>query len=487
MYSVSAVARYWLRTFALSLALGGLVPVLPFGLPTLSAQTSNNGIGFGNTVNTLTPPTPVANSPFAPGIQEARLSLAGWQAYRTYRQGLQTNANAKEGASQEVARFGPVRMALEASAGTSYDTNINSSPTNPLPDVLLYVQIQMQLRWQATRRNELQLTLGLNYTQYLENPEYNDSGLLLAPYTGLDYRIYFLDFVLTLYDYPSITNNGGPRDPAITNSVNFRQFTNRGGLSLLWHANHLALLTGFERSDTLSLTNDEFNSQNSTAYSWYGMASWEFTPTTTAGLRLQAVATNYTQEILNNSVTTETGLFYQSQLTDYTSFYIEAGIQTGNFFNTGKETNTLVFEETNGFNTNVEGTLGGKNYVQPYFRLMLTNKLNKYLNQTLSLSRMASGSTVSNYQESNNIGYQLQYRLNRFTSVGGRAAYQFGTISRNLDPVPFSTLMGQLDFSFHIMKNTDFGISYTYYKNDLAELDANYTRQVFTLSISHRF
>lgn len=65
--------------------------------------------------------------------------------------------------------------------------------------------------------------------------------------------------------------------------------------------------------------------------------------------------------------------------------------------------------------------------------------------------------------------------------------YQFGTLSRAIDPVPYSNFLGSLRLSFHVLKNTDFGINWTYYSNNLEQFDASYTRQAFTLSLNHRF
>jgi len=419
------------------------------------------------------------------GTVGQRGSLAGWQSYRNYRSGSAIRGGGVGGG--RFAHLGPVDFSFSSYTTVNYDTNINNSSNDPITDMYITAGFNLGINWVATRRNQLQLSLGLNFTQYLENTEYNDNGILLAPYTGLDYRIYFLDFVLTLYDYPSITNGGGQQSPALTNTANFRQLSNSGGISLLWHPNQLLFLTGFERSDVLSLSNEEFSSQNSLTYSWYGTISYDITPTTSVGIRLQASNTEYTQEILNNALTTQTGLFYSSTLTEYTSLYLEAGIQTGTYSDTGRPTDELVFQETNGVNTNVEGTLGGSDYTQPYFIFGISNRLTRYLTQTVNISRLASGSTVSDYQESNSASYQLQYRLNRLTNVGVMVNYEFGTISRTTDPAPYSNLTGRLDFTFAVRENTSVGVGWNYYQNSASELNADYSRQIFSLSISHQF
>ncbi|MEI6034119.1 MAG: hypothetical protein WCS65_07565 [Verrucomicrobiae bacterium] len=458
-----------------------------FSLPTASAQDVIGALAPASFVSdvsaqgSMPASAPMLGRPTRlGGAGGNKSSLAGWQAYRNYRAG-------PSGSSSEVARIGQVKMSFGASGGVSYDTNVNSSPTAPLADLSVDLGMNLGLYWKATRRNDLQLNLGMNYTKYLQYPQYNAGGLIIDPNTGLDYRLYFQDFVLTLYDYPSITNSGAAQDPAITNSVNFRQLANRGGLSLLWHANRLVFMTGAERQDTLSLTDEEFSSQNSTGYSWYGVVSCDITPTTSAGIRLQASSTEYTQQVMNNSVAAQAGIFYQSRLTEYTSITFEAGMQAATFSSTGKQSDQLTYQESNGFNTDVTSTLGGTNYAQPYFLLTLMNRLNRHLSHSLSLSREAAGSSVANYQEINSASYGLQYRLNRVIKTALYLNYEFGTISRTAGAMPYSNFTGGLNVSFQIMKNTDFGIGYTYYKNEQSQLAADYTRQVLTLSVSHQF
>jgi hypothetical protein len=197
---------------------GGLALFSPLGLPKADAQYLNDAASsstFGNNANTLSTTfasTSTPGQPFRVGswVVSNRFSLAGWQAYRNYRIGLLTGETGRPAiGSSEVAHFGQVRMTLGAGVLVTYDNNLNNSGTAPLADLSTSLSINLGFNWQATKRNDLQLSLGMLYTKYLKYEQYNDSGLLISPYTGLDYRIYFMDCILTFYDYPSITNGGG--------------------------------------------------------------------------------------------------------------------------------------------------------------------------------------------------------------------------------------------------------------------------------------
>lgn len=416
-----------------------------------------------------------------------RASLAGWQSYHNYRNAGNGQGVGGGTGGGEFARLGPARVSMGAMLGFAVNSNVNCSPTNPAMDGIVQASYMMGISWQATRRNLLELNLGFNYQQYLSYSQYNNNGLLIDPNTGLDYRIYFNDFVLSLFDYPSITSSGANSSPAITNSVNFSQLSNSGGFSLIWHPNQILCMAGLQRQDTMSLSNDAYSSQNSSGYSAFGTISYNFTPTTSTGLRVQASTTTYSQQILNNSMTSQAGLFLQTMLTYRTTIYFEAGLQKGTYTDTGQQTSTVVFQQTNGMNTNVEGTLGGGDYMQPYFNLQINNRFNRYLTQTLTLGRTASGSTVSNYQEMYTATYQLQYRLNRVTTVAMSANYQLGKISSATSSMPYSNWQGVLSLGVEAVKDTSLGLSYSYYSNNLPEMSASYTQQILAFTISHRF
>lgn len=473
--------------------MAGAVFLCPQGIHRAGAQyllDAPSTSTFGNNANQLGTTTAATSDrarplAFGAGVAGNKSSLAGWQAYRNYLTGLASQGSGI--ATSEIGRFGPVKMSLGAAFGVTYDSNINSSPTQPLSDLYATVNLNLALYWKATRRNDLQLSFQVSYSEYLRYSRYNTNGLVIDPYTGLDYRLYFEDFILTLYEYPAINNIGGEQSPALTNAVNFQQLNNRAGISLIWHPNKVMCMTGVERQDTLSLTNDDYSSQNLTGYSWYGIASYDITPTTNAGIRLQTTSTTYSQQVMNDSLTARAGVFYQSRLTNFTSIYFEAGLQSAMFSDTGTQSDQLVYQQSDGANTNVESTLGGSNYTQPYFQFTILNRMTRYLSHKLSISREAQGSTVSNYQEVNAIGYSMQYRVNRVVTANAIFNYEFGAISRTEGNLAYSDFTGQLSFSFKVMKYTDFSVNYTYYGNELEALNASYTRQIFTLSVSQQF
>ena len=149
----------------------------PLGLPKADAQYLNDAASsstFGNNANTLSTTfasTSTPGQPFRVGswVVSNRFSLAGWQAYRNYRIGLLTGETGRPAiGSSEVAHFGQVRMTLGAGVLVTYDNNLNNSGTAPLADLSTSLSINLGFNWQATKRNDLQLSLGMLYTKYLK-------------------------------------------------------------------------------------------------------------------------------------------------------------------------------------------------------------------------------------------------------------------------------------------------------------------------------
>jgi len=372
--------------------------------------------------------------------------------------------------------------------GVTYDTNINNSGTNPLSDLILQPSIDARVFWPITRVNELAINLGFSYEYYLFNPDFGSSGLRLTPGSGLNFRVFSGDFVFTLYDYPSIRTNPPQSQPGLTNTGFFEEFSNTVGLSVLWDWNKLISTVGVQRSDRFSL-NSNFSSINETSYSLYGQSAYTFTPTTTIGVRGNASVNDFTTNTLNNSITSQFGVFLNSTLTQYTTAYVEVGVQSGIFTNDALETPTPTFEQNSeGLNVNVESTLGGGNYLQPYFIVGLNNRLNRFLTHDLFVSREVISSDISNFQEEYTLSYSINYKLRRFTSLRLLGYGSTGTVSSSTSPEPFYRAGFSATLSHRFMKNGTLDLSYDFFlANYDDEDDGSYTRQRVSLRVNWLF
>jgi hypothetical protein len=409
-----------------------------------------------------------------------RSSLAGWRAYHNY-----LNSSTRLAAGRQFGRFGPVNFDATVRGGFGFDTNLNSSPSTPLSDAFIEAGVRVGFSWQVTRRNELRLSLALNQRQYLNYPQFSDTFWTIGPVTSLEYRIFAGDFVFTIYDYPRVISNPGEQDSALVDVVNFQQLQNQVGVSVLWHLNRLLLTAGVERQDSISL-NNQFQSLNSYGLAAYASALYQLTMRDQVGLRGQVFTLTQEQAVLNNSVQMQAGAFWQSQLGNYTDFFLEAGLQAGRFSRTGRMVQDVSFVSDGDFNVDVEGTLGGGNYFQPFFSFGIQNQLNRYWFHRLLVQRSIVGSVLSNYREQNTISYSAKWQVHRLVNLGVGTDYNFGALSSTETPLKFNNLRIGLSLTANIMQNLDSSINYWNYYSFTAT-EGSYQRNIVSLAFSYRF
>lgn len=405
-----------------------------------------------------------------------RASLAGWQAFAVHK-----TAEAEGG----TFNLGGAAVKLTLGTTIAYDSNINASGVDPIWDISVTPRFTIGVIWPITRQNELNLQVGIEYRKYLINPDYDDNGFIIDPGTVLEYRVFSGDFVFTIYDSPAIMTEPGT-DPGVFNTVNFRQLENTFGVAVLHDLNKLTTTLGVERTDFRTLSGT-FRSSDRTSYVLYGGSFYSVTPTTQVGFRGALSTNEYVENVLNDSVTALGGLVLSSSVTPSTRYYIEAGMQGARFSDNGKQETTLTFNEQDGFNEDVSGTLGGSDYLQPYFRVSVINQLNRYVEHSLVFSREAQGSTVANYNENNSISYAISWRMNRLIWTHLITTYDFGQISAVSTPVDYSRWQTRMSMSLYIARDTTIDLFYDYLVNDLAITNGTYDRQRFGVSLIWAF
>lgn len=405
-----------------------------------------------------------------------RPSQAGWEAF--------VEQKATENTPGGL-RLGAASLTLTAGIQVLYDSNINYSETNPLADIAVTPRLGLALKWPITRQNELHLQLGIQYRRYLFHPGYSQNTFVIDPGTALEYKVFTGDFVFRIYDAPEILTNPS-NDPGIFNTVNFQQLRNTAGISVLHDLNKLTTLVGFERTDFHSLSGT-YESNDGRTYTVYGNTFYSLTPTSRIGVRGVVSTRDYTQNILNDYVSTIGGVIFTSQITRFTSYRVEVGMQSASYASNGTPQNNLSFAQRDGFNEDVTGTLGGGNYFLPYFQFGVTSQLTRHIQHGLTFIREAQPSSISNYVERNSVTYDADWKLNRITTLNLGARYTGGAISSSTSPIDYWQWQARAGISLEIARDTAITFFYDYLANDMAAPNGSYTRQRFGMSLSCSF
>ena len=271
---------------------------------------------------------------------------------------------------------GPVRFLFSVTTGVEYNDNINLSQIDTQSDVIIRPQFNVNAIWPVTQLNTLRFDLGLGYSFYLEHPNSNTNGVILAPGSQLSFDIFVQDFRINVHDRFSLQ-----RDPVtelqVSNVADYGRFENTAGVSVLWDLNKAVLTFGYDHYTYVSTTS-EFSYLDRNAEMLNFSAYFALSSTTGAGLETAAVYSYYSQGFLNNSVAFSVGPFVETQITNYLKLRAAAGYQLIDFDNGGG------VDDTN-------------NASQPYANLLLSHRINAAITQSIAVGHEALLSLDSNY------------------------------------------------------------------------------------------
>jgi len=412
----------------------------------------------------------------------SRYSLTGWRALRAARVSQRAPGN---------IRLGQVDISFDAGFSTRFDSNVNTSNDNPVADFIFQPSFDIDLRWAVTAFNELSFNIGLQYEKYLRSVDRDRSGLNLAPDTELAWRVFVGDFLFTVYERPTTTQDGG-EDSGLTNVGSFRLFENNAGIIGLWDLNDVLLSAGFDRGDVFSL-NDNFTEQDRYVHALFTSAALRLTATDLAGVRAVVSQTRYREDIQNDFDYYEFGLFVESTLSPYTSVRLAGGIQHFEFLPTGTpitEQEFLAQQEaasaTGDEITNVSGTLGGGNFTGPFFLFELSNRLNRYMTHGVSFGVEASASSFSNFRETYFVDYSLNWQWNQRTNFNFGILLEHVNVSGGAQS-DFDQFQLRLGLSRRLSESLSLSLDYLGQVQAAETSVQSYTRSVFEIGLNYRF
>jgi hypothetical protein len=388
-------------------------------------------------------------------------------------------------------KAGPVQMSFDAGMGVEYNTNVNLSDEDPKGSLVLTPRAGMNLYWPITRLNNVSLTVGLGYNYYLDEPDLGGQYLLISPATELMFNIFIQDFIITIYERPSVTENP-TNDPTISNAVNYTFFNNTAGIDVLWDLNDLQLGIGYANQIRYSL-NDDYNNQDTISNQIYANASVLLQPFLRVGVEGNVYNTTYFNEPpfetgpesgveapevdtsnqfntsnLNDSVGASAGLFASGNISRFTSWSAGVGWQIAQFNETNNPLNT-------------------GNASNPYFYFGVSNELNRFFTHSLSASFESQPSYESNFVEGFNVGYSFNWVLIRNWSLGGGAFFQNGAESPGPESEDFDRVGANIGLGYQLTKNLVASLYYSVIgKASTVDFDA-YNQQIFGLNLNYSF
>jgi hypothetical protein len=380
-------------------------------------------------------------------------------------------------------KAGPVQMSFDAGMGVEYNSNVNVSEEDPRGSLVLTPRVGMNLYWPITRLNNVSLALGLGYNYYLDDPDLGGQYLLISPATELMFNIFIQDFIITIYERPSVTENP-TENPTVSNAVNYTFFNNTAGIDVLWDLNDLQFGIGYANQIRYSL-NDDYTNQDTISNQIYVNASAMVQPFLRVGVEGNVYNTYYFEERpfrtgggtgtvtentsnLNNSVGSSAGLFAMGNISRFTSWSAGVGWQITQFNETNNPLNT-------------------GNASNPYFYFGVSNELNRFFTHSFSASFQTEPSYESNFLQAFNVGYSFNWILIRNWSLGGGVFYQNGTESPGPESEDFNRVGANVGLGYELTKNLVASLYYSVISKGSTVLADGYNQQIFGLNLNYNF
>ncbi len=361
---------------------------------------------------------------------------------------------------------GPIKYRVSGTIGVEYNDNINLSENNAESDVILHPQIDINALWPVTQLNTLRLDIGLGYAFYLNHSDQNTNGVLLSPHSQLAFDLFIGDFRINFHDRFSLQQD--PIDEIqVSNAVDYGRFENYTGVSVVWDLNHAVATFSYDHYYYLS-TNSDFDYLDRNAEQLTASLAFTLTNTTSVGVESSFVYTYYNQNVLNDSQTVTTGVFAETQLTNYIKVRVAGGYQTLNFDRTGS-----VFDS--------------RDLSDYYANILISHRLNASITQTLSAGHESQLGVNSNYIMLNYVRHTVNWNIIRNTLLQTEFFFEDADDSGGFINEHLQRFGGALTAAYQLTPHTTLGLRYQYTQKDSDVRDRSYVQNRVSVGLTYSF
>jgi len=215
-------------------------------------------------------------------------------------------------------RLGPVLIDIVGKFGIEFNDNVNTSQNDPIEDVILKPGVSFGLKWAINEDNDLDLNIGAEYWQYIDNDELNEvsNQIALSPDTELSYRVLVGDMVFRVYDRiqysfdsadsVAVDNQGNVTDQ---DPVAFTRYKNVLGVQSEWFIDETVFAAQLSRTDEWS-PDQEFEYIDRKEYKAALNVERDLAANFTVGIGTSYTTIDYDQDINNDGSKFSTGPYF---------------------------------------------------------------------------------------------------------------------------------------------------------------------------------
>jgi hypothetical protein len=398
-------------------------------------------------------------APFARSQDAIRPSLAGEAA--------------SEARQQDIERIpynllvGPVRFRFSATVGVEYNDNINLSQHDEKQDDIIFrPQVNFDAIWPITQLNTLRLDLGIGYSAYVMHPSNDTNAILISPGSQIAFDIFVGDFRINIHDRMSLQQDP-ISEATISNTADYGRFENTAGVSVLWDLNKVQATIGYDHYNFISTTN-QFDYLNHNSEILSGSLSFAVASNTNIGLEGTGVFTSYDQHVLNDSTDGSGGAFLETQISNYLRLRVAGGYQWIGFDRGGS-------------------VMDNKDVNDYYANILVTNRLNAMLSQSVSAGHENQLGVNSNYVRLNFVRHTITWNIVRNTLLTTEFFYEDGNESGGFIDEHFHRVGAAGTVGYQLTPHVTLGLRYQYTQKYSDEPGRNYIQNRVSLDGTYSF
>jgi hypothetical protein len=388
--------------------------------------------------------------------ESLRPSIAGEQAAAQRRRALENQPY--------NVKLGPVSFLMNVGMSVELNDNVNLAETGRQDDVILRPRLDVYGLWPVAPHNSVNLTLGVGYAKYFNQPQYD--RLLIRPGSELSFDIFVRDFKISLHDRFSYT-----QDPisqgSISGEAEFGGFYNTAGTGVDWDLNEMMISFGYDHYNFISSVAqfDYLNRQSDSV-----LARATFLPLTSLhwGLEVGGALNDYDQHVLNDNLSCNVGAFLDWTVTSHLRVQPRAGFVRYSFNSGGLVGNT---PDTQSY----------------YFTLGVHHEINDAASQTFDAGRSLDLGINADLIDLWYVRYHAAWRIIRNVGTEPHLFFERGRESTRAFSETYHRFGGGIGFTYQLMEKLQTRLRYglTIKDSDLPLRD--YKQHVVILEAEYRF
>ncbi|MEM0966346.1 MAG: hypothetical protein AAGJ81_09390 [Verrucomicrobiota bacterium] len=380
--------------------------------------------------------------------------------------------------SDSNLRIGGLELDLRGSIAQAYDSNIGLSFEDPESDWITQFGLQLGGQIDLTEINSLNLSVGIEYRKYWNNPEFDSdrNSIIVTPETELELLFRIGNFDFRLFDrFSLLTDPGNTRfiDPSsnapLTDVVVYSRINNRFGLDGIWTINPFWNANlNLSRLDIIPL-DSEFRDLERHSY----LGSVGLTRNVAANLdvtgQLSGSVDRYRTSFQPDSSSWSAGVGASWQPTDFLETEVFVAWTQRNFDSDGQNQDTTT--ESQGVTGNVS----------------VTHLINPVLRHSIGYGRNLDLGSVSNEITVQNAQYRIDYSGFERSNLYFRVLWTEGEDSGGIDPETFDRWAFETSVGYPLSTRLEFSASYEYTIRDSNIESRNFDRNLFTVTFDYDF